>query len=451
MPAEAFLFDTIAAVGAKYRAGTLSPVAVTQACLDRIAACDGALNAFILVLGDAAMADAETAAAELAEGHNRGPLHGIPVAIKDLIDMAGLPSTFASRAEPGYVAGKDAALVANLRRAGAIIIGKTNLLEFAYGFVHPDFGQSNNPWNPARTTGGSSGGSAAAVGAGMCYAAVGTDTGGSIRIPASYCGLAGLKPTYGLIDTTGVFPLSWSLDHAGPLARTAAGATAMLAGLTGHAIDGAAVDLAGLRFGVIAAHRDHPEITAPVRTAFEDTCRALVNAGATVEDITIPGLDRVTVEHLAVMMPEASLVHGQRVKTHGDGFADTTRQLIEQGFPILATDHVRGQRYRVALGASVDSVFTEVDAILSPSVPFTAPAEDPPISDEDGEMLAITWANMTGHPAISIPCCLAGDGLPMGFQITTPRGADGLALALAGAVETLRPLPPPPMNRRTGE
>lgn len=449
MSAADLLFDTIAEIGAKYRAGTLSPVAVTEACLDRIAACNGALNAFILVLAEASLADAETAAAELAEGHDRGPLHGIPVAIKDLIDMAGLPSTFASRAEPSYVASKDAALVANLCRAGAIIVGKTNLLEFAYSFVHPDFGQSNNPWNPARTTGGSSGGSAAAVGAGMCYAAVGTDTGGSIRIPASYCGLAGLKPTYGLVDTTGVFPLSWSLDHAGPLARTAADAAAMLAALAGQPIDVKAVEPAGLRFGVIAAHRDHPEITAPVRSAFDHACQALAGAGATVEDIEIPGLERVTMEHLAVMMPEASLVHGERVRARGDGFADATRELIEKGFPVPATDHVRGQRYRVALGASVDSVFDGVDAILSPSVPFTAPAEDLPISDEDGEMLAITWANMTGHPAISIPCGLARNGLPVGLQITTPRGTDGLALALAEAVERLLPLPQPPMNQRT--
>lgn len=445
MTDESILEATIADIGARYRAGALSPVAVTQACLDRIAALDGALNAFILVLEDQALADARTAEQELAEGRDRGPLHGVPVAVKDLVDMARLSSTFASKAEPGYVADRDAALVANLRHAGAVIIGKTNLLEFAYGFVHPDYGQTNNPWHLGRTSGGSSGGSAAAVGAGMCFAAVGTDTGGSIRIPASYCGLVGLKPTYGLVDTAGVFPLSWSLDHAGPLARTAGDAAAMLGAMAGRPFDAASASVKGLRFGVIAAHRDHSEITAATRTAFNHACEILARAGASLKDVDIDGLEQVTQRHLDVMMPEASLIHAERVELRGDGFADATRKLIEQGLDIPATDHVRGQRYRLELSENAAAAFEDVDALLSPSVPFAAPAEDPPISDAEGEMLAITWQNMTGHPAVSLPCGLDGDGLPLGLQITTRHDNDGLALAIAAAYEALDPLPTPPL------
>src|SRR5688572_4096840 len=192
-------FSSIATLGAGYRNGSLSPVEVVRGLLDRIAKLDPTLNSFITVLEAESLVQAESAARELKAGHDRGPLHGVPVAIKDLIDMAGVPTTFASRAGSPRLAEIDAVLVRSLKEAGAIVLGKTNLLEYAYGAVHPDFGQTNNPWDPRRTSGGSSGGSAAAVAAGLCFAAVGTDTGGSIRIPAAYCGVAGIKPTYGRV------------------------------------------------------------------------------------------------------------------------------------------------------------------------------------------------------------------------------------------------------------
>ena len=237
MPDPAIAFASIAAIGARYRDGSLSPVEVTGLCLERIAAHDPELNAFLSVLNrEPALEQAATAEAELRSGRDRGPLHGVPVAIKDLMAMAGVPTKFGSDPIFQEVPERDAAIVRHLRAAGAVIVGKTNLLEFAYGAVNPRVGQTNNPWNLERTSGGSSGGSAAAVAAGLCYAAVGTDTAGSIRIPAAYCGVAGLKPTYGLVDLDGVSLLSWSLDHAGPIARSCADAAAMLAGLTGQSV-----------------------------------------------------------------------------------------------------------------------------------------------------------------------------------------------------------------------
>ena len=284
-------FASIAATAARYRDGSLSPVAATRLCLERIAAHDAALNAFSTVLGDAALEQAERAAQELRSGHDRGPLHGIPVAVKDLVAMAGVPTGFGSHPVFRVQPDRDAAMIGHLRAAGAVIVGKTNLLEFAYGAVNPGVGQTNNPWNLERTSGGSSGGSAAALAAGLCHAALGTDTGGSIRIPAAYCGIVGLKPTWGLVDLDGVSLLSWSLDHAGPLARSCADAAAMLAGLTGRSFAAEPVVLEGLRLGVIAAHRDAPVVTPGVRATFDAACLALRAAGAIVEDVAPRGLE----------------------------------------------------------------------------------------------------------------------------------------------------------------
>ena len=227
-------FGSISAVAALYRQKKLSPVEVVETLLGRIEQLP-ALNAFVTVTAEAARQEAKRAEAELFRGFERGLLHGIPVALKDLVDTAGVRTTCGSRLRAAHAPTKDAEIVRRLKEAGAISLGKTNLLEFAYGVVHPDFGPTLNPCDPTRTAGGSSGGSAAAVAAGLCFAAVGTDTGGSVRIPAAYCGVAGFKPSYGLVDAAGVFPLSWSLDHVGPIAPSSRDAAALLGALTGRA------------------------------------------------------------------------------------------------------------------------------------------------------------------------------------------------------------------------
>ena len=211
---------SIAEVARRYRRGGITPVEVTELCLERIARFDGPLRSFITVTDEEARRSARGAWRELRRGVDRGPLHGVPIALKDLVETRGVPTTAGSAVLHGYVPTSDAPVVAALRKAGAVLIGKTNMQEFANGVPHPDFGQTRNPWTVTRTAGGSSGGSAAAVVARFCYGAIGSDTGGSIRVPASYCGCVGLKPTFGLLPMTGVFPLSWSLDHLGPMART---------------------------------------------------------------------------------------------------------------------------------------------------------------------------------------------------------------------------------------
>ena len=279
-------FGSITAIAALYRQKKLSPVEVVETFLERIQRLDPSLNAFITVTAETALQEAKRAEKELFGGLSRGPMHGIPVALKDLIDTAGVRTTCGARLRAEHVPSADAEIVRRLKKAGAISLGKTNLLEFAYGVVHPDFGPTLNPWDQARTAGGSSGGSAAAVAAGLCCAAVGTDTGGSIRIPASYCGVVGLKPSYGLVAAKGVFPLSWSLDHVGPMARNCRDAAALLETLTGQSFP---VDtrLGVLRFGVDPGYLEKTDVQPAVLEAFRTACEMFRAAGAEIVEMDL--------------------------------------------------------------------------------------------------------------------------------------------------------------------
>jgi aspartyl-tRNA(Asn)/glutamyl-tRNA(Gln) amidotransferase subunit A len=429
-------FASIRDLGTAYRDGSLSPVTVAEQALARIARLEPALNAFADPMAEQALAEATQRAGELAAGRGRGPLHGIPVAIKDLIEVAGAPTGYGSRVLPPAVAAADAALVARLRAAGAVILGKTNLLEYAYGIAHPEVGQTNNPHDVTRTSGGSSGGSAAAVAAGIVPVAIGTDTGGSIRIPAAYCGIVGLKPSFGLVPTEGVFPLSWTLDHAGPLARSVEDTALALAALTGAPVPIAPVDLAGVRVGLFRHHFDHAAVTPEVRASTEAAVARLTALGAAVTGIAIADLAPVNRELLHILLPEAAVIHADLYARNASGYALGTRKQIEAGFTAKATDYVRAERYRAALRGAVEATLAEVDVLLSPTVPFVAPAEDPEFveGDYDGEMLASGFANMTGHPALSLPCGMAGH-LPVGLQLTGRLGDDARLLSIAAAVE----------------
>jgi aspartyl-tRNA(Asn)/glutamyl-tRNA(Gln) amidotransferase subunit A len=440
-------FLSIGALGARYRARSLSPVAVTRAALDRIAALDRALNSFITVCADESLAQAATAERELAAGQDRGPLHGVPVAVKDLIDVAGVPTTYASRADSPRRPAADAALVRGLRQAGAVILGKTNLLEYAYGAVHPDFGQTNNPWDVKRTSGGSSGGSAAAVAAGLCFAAVGTDTGGSIRIPAAYCGVAGLKPTYGLVDLDGVQALSWSLDHAGPLARSCADAGLLLEAMSGQRCRVTPAPLAGLRVGVMTHPGAERYLQPDVVKAMEGVAERLAASGAAIRRVGVADVESAADALLAILSPEATVVHQRRIAEQPQGFGETTRLQIEAGFAVPATAYVRAQQVRRELVARFRALFAEVDVLLSPAVPWVAPAEDPALNDEAGagEMLYSAVYNLVGLPAASVPCGLSSEGLPMGLQIVGPWQADARVLSIGAAVEALAAPANPPL------
>ncbi len=438
MPDLELLHKTIPEIGDLYRSGQLSPLELTQLCLKRIEQLDPVLNAFISVTTEKALEQARKAEQELHSGQDRGPMHGIPIALKDLIDTAGVRTTCASRILKDHVPNQDAPLVQRLEAAGAVLLGKTNLLEFAYGIVHPDYGQTNNPWDPSRTSGGSSGGSTAAVAAGMCFAAVGTDTGGSIRIPASYCGVAGLKPTYGTVNLKGVFPLSWSLDHAGPLARTSQDAGLLLAAMSGKSFD-SRVSLDGMRFGII--QREGPEVEPGVAEVFDAACEALVGAGAEVEELRIPELEHTDASLLNVLLPEASVVHTRWINSQPEDYSPFTRMQIELGFAIPAVAYVRAQQFRRRLTQHFLSALDKVDALISPSVAWVAPHEDPVVAADEGSAEGRRSAphNLTGLPALSVNAGFGAHGLPVGIQVITKPHTDAQCLAIGSALETLLP------------
>ncbi len=425
---------SISELAAGYRDASLTPLRVVEEALSRIEQLEPQLNAFADRMTDAALVEAADRTRELADGMDRGPLHGVPVAIKDIIDVAGTPTGFGTRARRAVMADADALLVARLRAAGAVILGKTNLLEYAYGIPHPLIGQTNNPHDLTRTSGGSSGGSAAAVAAGIVPLAIGTDTGGSIRIPASYCGIVGLKPTYGLVPTDGVFPLSWTLDHAGPLAGNVADAALALACLSAETVDAPPRPVAGLRIGRVGRHFRSREVTPGVAATLDGAIERLRAAGAIVVDLEIPELDRANHALIAIVQAEASLVHDELLPRNPEGYAPQTRAQLEAGYRVSAVDYLRAMHLRAIVRDAVEAAFAEVDVVASPSVPFVAPHADPQIEDGDGEMLSSGVANLTGHPALSLNAGWS-EGLPVGLQLIGAYGNDFALLAAAASIE----------------
>lgn len=424
-------------LAARYRDGSLTPEQAVEAALARMAEVEPALNAVACDMADAARSEAAMRGAELRAGTDRGPLHGVPVAIKDLIDVAGSPVGYGTRAHPPRIADVDAALVANLRAAGAVILSKTNLLEYAYGVAHPQVGQTNNPHDPARTAGGSSGGSAALVAAGVLPLAVGTDTGGSIRIPAAYCGIVGLKPSFGLVPLDGVFPLAQSLDHAGPLTRTVTDAALLLAAMSGQAMPLRDLAAGDLRIGVLRAQFPAEAQNAPVGALVEDVLAGLAARGAQLWEVTIPALEEATARLMTILMPEASVIHRELLPMNPEGYAPGTRRQIEDGFAIPATTYLMAKAFQAQLADRVEAAFDGVDVLVSPAVPFVAPFEDPEIADgADSELLASAFSNVTGHPSVSIPCGTV-DGLPVGLQLTGRRGHDAALLSAARRIEAI--------------
>ena len=423
----------------------LSPVALTRACLDRIAAADGELRAFITVTAEHALRDAAHAEAEIAAGRYRGALHGVPVSLKDLVDLAGTPTTSGS-AVPPRRPDRDAPIVANLRRAGAIVIGKTNLHEFAFGTTSDEtaFGVVRNPFDRSRSPGGSSGGAAVSIVEGMCYAAVGTDTGGSIRIPAAACGIVGLKPDVADLPIDGIVPLSTTLDHAGPMARSVADAAlAYFAMRDGEArIDRLAGPAAALRLGLPAPYF-LDKLDAEVRRLFTDACAALERRGHDIARVAIQHAERTADVYLHIVLPEASWYHAALLQRHADAYSPGVRWRLEMGRYILAEDYVRAMHGRTVLRRAVDDALEGLDALILPALPIPAPPIGASTVDVDGAvepvramMLRLTQLfNITGHPAIALPCGHGVDGLPRGLQLVGHRGGTERLLAVAAAVE----------------
>jgi aspartyl-tRNA(Asn)/glutamyl-tRNA(Gln) amidotransferase subunit A len=414
---------------------------LTQACLARIAA-RPSLNAFIAVLEARALADAAQCDEEIAAGRYRGPLHGIPIALKDLIDVAGSVTTSGS-AVPARVAPEDAPVVRRLRDAGAVIIGKTNLHEFAFGTTSEEsaYGPVRNPHDQTRSAGGSSGGSAAALVAGMCLGALGTDTGGSVRIPSAACGTVGLKPSLGEISTDGVVPLSTTLDHVGPMARSVADVAVMFAAMAES--PAAAAAGRGLRFGVPQRYFCD-RVDADVRRALERACAGLRAAGHTVSDVDIAQAEITPDVYLHIVLPEASWYHGPLLDSHASRYSPGVRVRLEMGRYILAEDYVRAMHLRTRLTVEVDRALSGLDALLLPAQPTAAPplgATTVEIGDAHepvrAAMLRLTQLfNVTGHPALALPGERGADGLPRGLQLVGHRANTTELLAIGLAVES---------------
>jgi aspartyl-tRNA(Asn)/glutamyl-tRNA(Gln) amidotransferase subunit A len=432
---------TITELAPRVAAGEMSPSDLVRSCLTRIAD-RSELNAFITVLADDALADAEAAATEIRRGHYRGPLHGIPISIKDLIHVAGVPTTSGSALPPMHPTA-DAPVVQRLRNAGAIIVGKTNLHEFAFGTTSEEsaFGPVRNPFDPTRSAGGSSGGAAVALVEGMCFGSIGTDTGGSIRIPAAACGIVGLKPALGELSCDGIVPLSTTCDHVGPMMRSVQDATMMFGVLRGRDVDEAALPSSltlGIPKGYLVERLD-PEI----RQAFERVQAALKSWGHRIVDIAI-GLARSTPDvYLHIVLPEAAAYHAPLLEQHASLYWPNVRNRLETGRYVLAEDYVRAMRLRGRLMREVNGALETCDALLLPTMPIVAPPLGAASVDVDGHfesvraaMLRLTQLfNVTGHPAISLPAGITASGLPIGMQLVGPAGNTDRLLAIAASLE----------------
>jgi aspartyl-tRNA(Asn)/glutamyl-tRNA(Gln) amidotransferase subunit A len=433
---------TLAELSRAIQAGSTSSEAVTGRCLERISERDRSINAFITVLDDDARAQARAADQEIAAGRYRGPLHGVPISLKDLIDLRGTPTSAASRVRRRHVAARDAVVSARLRAAGAVFIGKTNLHEFALGTTNEDsaYGPVHHPLDHSRSPGGSSGGSAAATLAEMCYASIGSDTGGSIRIPSAACGLVGLKPAFGEIPMEGVVPLSSTLDHVGPLCRSVEDAAILHQTLAGDANPApiTARELRGLRLGIPRAYflaLLDPEIAA----RFDEACARLTTVGVILEDITIPHAADAPTVYVHVALPEAAAFHARTLDTQPQEYTPNVRWRLEMARYILGEDYVRAIRGRDVLTREVSAALHGRDGLLLPTLPVPAiPLGAATIfvgtSEEPVRALTLRQTqlfNITGHPAITMPCGRTQHGLPAGAQLVGMQTLDLLSVASA--------------------
>jgi aspartyl-tRNA(Asn)/glutamyl-tRNA(Gln) amidotransferase subunit A len=436
---------TIQDASEQLRKKRISPVELTKACLARIDRLNPTLNAFITVTGDSALATAREAEADIQHGRWRGPLHGIPIALKDLVDIAGVRTTAASGVFKDRIPIQDADIVRRLKAAGAVILGKLNMHEFAYGAssVISYFGPVRNPWEQSYSTGGSSGGSAAAVAAELCYCAIGSDTGGSIRQPAAYCGIVGLKPTYGRVSTQGVVPLSWSLDHVGPMTRTVMDAGLTLEVIAGYDPDEKPIqDLTAkqstLKLGIPRAlfyEGLHPEIQSAMETALS----VLQKLTSTQREIEIPPVNDIA---LIVQRTEAYTYHWEYFSKTPELYHPDTLKRLKSGKDITTADYESARRKFDELRRSASNLFKTVDLIVTPTTPVPPFTISELLGDLDQlrakELITVRNTrpfNLLGLPTISIPCGFTKAGLPIGMQITGPSGGEAAVLSLAYAYE----------------
>lgn len=438
------------------RTRQLSPVELVRQQLAVIEARNPQLNAYVTVMAEKALDDAQRAETEISGGSYRGPLHGIPLSLKDLIYTAGTATTASSPILRDFVPGRDATVTTRLKEAGAIIIAKANMLEFAYGEVHPEYGPSRNPWNLGYGTSGSSSGSAAAVAAGLDFGSLGSDTGGSIRLPAAYCGIVGLKPTYGLVSRMGVLPLAWTLDHVGPMTRTVRDNAILLQEIAGHdAADPASAStpipdyqhlighqVAGVKVGVVQAAADD-EVQPDVRRETDNAVRALQEAGYATIPVALPHPVQAARALMALLYVEASTVHESWLKSHRDQYSQNTLDRLELGALLPGTIYVRAQRIRRLIIDAYRQLFSRVDLLATPIAPVSSyrleDAPTDPVLDTGDRFKALCRFsgpfNLIGAPAISVPCGFDDAGLPVGLQLVARPFAEPVLYQAAAALE----------------
>jgi aspartyl-tRNA(Asn)/glutamyl-tRNA(Gln) amidotransferase subunit A len=443
---------TLAEAGRKIATGELSPVALTEAALVRAQALNPKLDAFIEITADRARTAAQRAEREITGGRRRGPLHGIPYGLKDIYDAAGLRTTAHSRLLLDNVATTDAVTTARLEAAGMILIGKLATHEFATGGPAFDlpFPPARNPWNTAHFTGGSSSGSGAAVAAGILPLAMGSDTGGSIRLPAAYCGTVGLKPTYGRVSRRGVVPLSFSLDTTGPLTWTVEDAALALQALAGHdPLDPGSADVPvpdyraalrqevkGLRIGYAREFNRDGEVGAEQVAALDAAAQVLAKLGAEVIEVALPPNAQFQAAARTISHSESFAIHAQDLRTRPELYARVTRERLTLGGLLTATQYVQAQRLRRILTRKVDALFETCDVLLTAIIPGSAPVLE---ETDDGpwrrqQPLASVF-NVTGHPAMAQPCGFAASGLPLSVQFAGRAFDEATVLRVGHAYE----------------
>lgn len=440
------------------RSGEVSPVEIIDAHLSRIRATEPVLNSFITVLADEATAAARQAERDIRAGRHRGPLHGIPVGLKDLFNTGGVRTTSGSRIYDNFIPAQDCTVAARFREAGAILLGKLNMHQFAYGPTgeNPDYGHMHNPWDPERVSGGSSGGSGSAAAAGQCTITTGSDTGGSIRIPAALCGIVGLKPTYGRVSRHGLTPLAWSMDHPGPMVRTVEDAAITMNAIAGHDPNDVASanlpvpdytaaltgEISGLRVGVPRQYMEAP-LDPEVRQAVNSALGQMETMGAEVVEVEFPEFNDAAAISTTMLMAEATACFRDLLASDGNRLYEPVRLRLEAGLFISAADYLRAQQGRAVFDRAARRLLEDVDLLAGPTEPVTAPPllQQQVLAGEQeiGTVAALTQYtrpyNITGFPAISVPCGFSSEGMPIGLQLAGRPFDEETVLRAAHAYE----------------
>ena len=435
--------ESITTLAPKVASGALRSERLTEDALAMIANLQPSLNAFITITGDAALQRAREADKEIAAGRYLGPLHGMPISLKDLVDLAGVATTAASRLRAEHIATRDAPVTSHLKRAGAVIVGKTNLHEFAFGTTNEDsgWGPARHPDDPTRSPGGSSGGSAVSVRTGMALASVGTDTGGSIRIPAAACGIVGLKPAWGEISAEGVVPLSRQLDHVGPLGRSVDDVELLyhvMCGVSPPSTAGVHDTLTGVRLATLAGYFTE-RISADVEAVIDAAYESLARAGANLARASFAHAPQISTVYLHLVLADAAAYHATALERRPHAYCPNVRLRLEMGRHVLGEDYVRALNGRTVIAHEIDAALSHVDALILPALAIEAPpigAETVPVKGGSEPvrniMLRCTQPfNLSRHPAISVPCGTTKAGLPVGLQIVASRTQDVLRIARA--------------------